>query len=234
MPLPKIDLPIYDFVLPSTGETIKIRPFTVKEEKILLIAKESKELSQIISATKQIINNCLVDKDVDELAVFDLEYLLVMIRSKSINNIVEFKITDDETFEEVELVFDLEKVKLHKEPDHENQIKINDEYTLFMKYPSIDMFMDFFKNKDKKDPLAYYNIMISCLDKLVGEEEVYKIQDFSKAEINEFMESLENKTVTQIQTFFETMPRLRHEIEYKNSAGNKKTFVIEGTESFFM
>ncbi len=234
MQLPKIDLPIYEMILPSTGEKVKFRTFTVKEEKILLIAKESKDSDQNMLAIKQILNNCLIDKNVEDLAIFDIEYLLLMIRGKSVNNTAEFIITDPETFEEVKLKINIDDVKINKDPRHSNKIKLNDEYIMFMKYPNIEMFKAVFESEKTKDPLVYYNVMVSCIDKLVSEETVYKFSDFSNEEIDAFMENLESDIIERIKVFFETMPRLRHEVKYKNKNGNEKIFVLEGTDSFFI
>lgn len=234
MQLPKIDLPIYEMILPSTGEKIKFRSFTVKEEKILLIAKESKDSDQNMLAIKQILNNCLIDKKVEDLSIFDIEYLLLMIRGKSVNNTAEFIIVDPETSEEVKLKMNIDNVTINRDPRHSNKIQLNDEYIMFMKYPNIEMFKAFFDSEKIKDPLVYYDVMVSCIDKIVSEENVYKFSDFSKEEIDNFMENLESDVIERIKVFFETMPKLRHEIKYTNKNGNEKTFVIEGTDSFFI
>lgn len=233
MSLPKIDLPLYELELPSTGERVKYRPFTVKEEKILLTAQESEDSNQILLSIKQIINNCLVGKDVDSLAVFDIEYLLITLRSKSVDNKVEFEITDPDTEEKVKLELDLGMVKVERDENHNNKIKISDEYTLFLKYPTIDNFSTLIL-KEEQTTEDSYDVMLSCIDKLASEEEVYNFKDFSKDEINDFVESLHSDTVKQIKKFFDTLPKVRHEIPYKNSKGNDKTFIIQGTESFFI
>jgi len=234
MQLPKIDLPIYEMILPSTGEKIKFRSFTVKEEKILLIAKETKDSDQNMLAIKQILNNCLIDKKVEDLSIFDIEYLLLMKRGKSVNNTAEFIIVDPETSEEVKLKMNIDNVTINRDPSHSNKIQLNDEYIMFMKYPNIEMFKAFFDSEKIKDPLVYYDVMVSCIDKIVSEENVYKFSDFSKEEIDNFMENLESDVIERIKVFFETMPKLRHEIKYMNKNGNEKTFVIEGTDSFFI
>lgn len=233
MPLPKIDMPIYELKLPSTGEKVNYRPFTVKEEKILLIAQESKESEQIISAIKQIVNNCLIGGSIDDLALVDLEYILIMIRSKSVDNVVKFEIEDPDTKEKVELSLDLTNVKIERPEGHTNEVKVSDEYTLFLKYPSAD---DFFGLLDdtKTESEKNYNIMISCLDKLASIEDVYEFKDFTRKEIDDFIESLHNNVVKKIKTFFETIPKVRHEIGYKNKNGDDKTFIIQGTQTFFM
>lgn len=234
MKLPKIDLPLYELVLPSTGEKVKYRAFTVKEEKIMLIAKESRDSEQIILSIKQIIDNCLIDKKSDDLSIFDVEYVILMIRGKSVNNTIDFSITDPETGEDIKLSVDIEDVKIIRNEEHTNRIKLNDQYTMFMKYPSYDLFAAATKNIKDANSLLFYDVMISCIDKVVSADEVYQFSDFTREDVDKFMEDLESDVIERIQKFFETMPKLRHEIHYVNSVGNKKAFVIEGTESFFM
>lgn len=235
MKLPKIDLPIFEAVLPSTGDKIKYRPFTVKEEKIMLIAKESRDPQQIILSIKQIIGNCLIGVDMDQLSVFDIEYMLLMIRGKSVNNIVDFIVLDPETSEEIKLKLNIEDVKVLRDPEHSNKIKLNDDFVLIMKYPNYDLYLAALKDvQSKSDPLVYYDVIVKCLDQLVSADTVFKFSEFEKPDVDEFMENLSGDVLDKIQHFFETMPKLRHEIIYTNSNGNKKTYVIEGTESFFI
>lgn len=233
MALPKIDLPIYELELPSNNKKIKYRPFTVKEEKILLIAQEGKDLKHMIEAVKQVVNNCLINDDVSTFAMFDLEYILLLLRSKSVNNSVTFSINDPDTKEAIELSLDLLDVKVTTEEEHSNRIKINDAYTMFLRYPTIEEFIDFISG-DKDDALVTYNIMISCLEQVVSEDDVYKFKDFSSEEIDNFMDDLQGDVLSEIKKFFDTMPKLRHEMKYINSNGDEKTFVIEGMQSFFI
>lgn len=233
MSLPKIDLPLYELELPSTEKKVKFRPFTVKEEKILLTAQESKDPDQMVMAIKQIINNCLVDYDINKMSVFDLEYVLISLRSKSVDNMVEFEIDDPETKERVQLELDLTKVKVHKDPKHKRTIKLDDVYTLYMRYPSVDEFIEISK-KENLTAEENFDILVSCMDQLVSEKDVFKFKDFSKKEVDAFIESLSSDVVKEMKVFFDTMPKTRHEIKYKNSKGNEKTFVLEGTQSFFI
>ena len=233
MSLPKIDLPIFELELPSNGEKVKYRPFRVKEEKILLVAQESKDPTQEILATKQVVNNCLIDKDVSELAMIDLEYVQLALRSRSVDNNVSFSITDPDTEEKVQLSVDLDNVKVVRNESHSNKVKVNDEYMLFLKYPTVDEFIKIFE-LSSKDPLANYFIMVSCLDKIASEDEVYDFKDYSEEQVDEFMENLTGDVIAGIQHFFETMPKLRHEMKYTNKNGDEKTFVIEGLRSFFI
>jgi hypothetical protein len=233
MPLPKIELPLYELTLPSNGKKVQYRPFTVKEEKILLTAQQSQDSEQIVMAIKQIVNNCLQEYDIDKLALFDLEYLLINIRSRSVDNNVEFEIEDPDTKEKIKLKLDLQNVKVHKDENHTNQIPVDDTYTLFLKYPTID---DFASILDKKDMSAEksYEILISCIDKLASEDQVYSFKDFTKKQVDEFVESLHSDVTRKIKLFFDTMPKVRHEMPYKNSSGAEKVFTIQGTQSFFM
>jgi hypothetical protein len=233
MALPKIDLPMFELELPSTGEKIKYRPFTVKEEKILLVAQESKDSSQEILAVKQVVNNCLVEKDVSELAMFDLEYVILVLRSRSIDNTIEFTIKDPNTQENVALSIDLENILVTKSENHTNQIKINDEYVLYLKYPTIDEYIKILEI-DQKDPLVNYLLMVSCLEKLASDDEVHHFKNYSMNEIDAFVETFSGDVVKKIQQFFETMPKLRHEMKYTNKEGKEQTFVIEGMKSFFI
>ena len=231
--LPKIDLPLFELELPSSGKKIKYRPFTVKEEKILLVAQESNEPEQTVLSVKQIVNNCLVDIDVEKLAMFDLEYVLLMLRSKSVDNNIKFVIKDPDTEETVELEIDLNEVKVTQDDEHSNRIKINNDYTLFLRYPTIEEFIKI-ASADQNDPLVNYFIMISCLDKIASDEDVYKFEDYTDEEIDDFMENLQGDVLKKIQKFFETMPKLRHEMKYTNKDGKEQTFVIEGMRSFFI
>ena len=233
MSLPKIDLPIFEMTLPSSNEKVKYRPFTVKEEKILLVASESDEASQEILASKQIVNNCLIDKDVGDLAMFDLEYVLLVLRTKSVDNNIKFQIKDPDTEEVVNLEVIIDDTQLTKHEGHTNKIPVNDEYTLFLKYPSINEFITIVE-MDPSDPLVNYFIMVSCLDTLASEDEVHHFKDYTPEETDGFMENLSSAVVRSVQQFFETMPRLRHEMKYTNKEGKDKTFVIEGMRSFFI
>jgi len=232
MTLPKIDLPIYEMELPSTGETVKYRPFTVKEEKILLVAQASKDSTQEMVASKQIVNNCLIDYDVMKLAMFDLELILLTLRSKSVDNLIEMQITDPDTDETVDISIDLMDTEVIKNDKHSNQVKINDDYTLILKYPSIDEYIRI-TEMDEDDPLVSYQIMVSCLDKVASEDEVYEFSKYSQKEIDQFMEDVTTPVVDGIRLFFETMPKIRHTKTYKNKNGDTKNFVIEGMRSFF-
>ena len=233
MGLPKIDLPILELELPSTGETVQYRPFTVKEEKILLVAQESDEPEQELLAIKQVVNNCLIGIEVSELAMFDLEYILLILRSKSVDNVIDFQITDPETDKVVQLTLDIDNVSLTKVDEAKKTVKINDEYTLLLKYPTIDEYAKIL-TMDGKDPLINYVLMVSCLDKIVSEDEVHSFKEYSDEDIYAFVDNLSADVIKGIEAFFDDIPKLRHEMKYVNENGDEKTFVVEGMRSFFI
>lgn len=233
MPLPKIDMPLYDLTIPSNGEKVKYRPFTVKEEKIMLMARESEDPKEIILAIKQIVNNCLVGADINDLALFDLEYIILNIRSRSVDNVIKFEITDPDTEQQVPVELDLKNVEIQRDEEHDNVIKISDNYILYLKYPHIDDFFELMMDENASQE-KQFEVLISCMDKLASDEEVYNFKDFSKQEVDEFVESLNADTLRDMKKFFDTIPTARHEIPYVNSNGDEKTFVIQGTQSFFI
>ena len=232
MALPKIDLPLNTITLPSDESQVLYRPFTVKEEKILLVAAESKDPLVEMVAIKQVVNNCLFDKPIEEISMLDLEYIFLKLRATAVNNTAQFTITDPDTEESIPLDFDLEAMEVLRDPNHSKEIRINDDLVLYLKYPNID---DFTKivGMDPADPLVNYVIMVSCLDKLATEDEVHDFDDYTEEDIAEFMDNLTGDIVKKISNFFETMPKLRQEIKYTNSNDEEKIFVIEGMRSFF-
>lgn len=237
MAIPKINLPLYEAEIPSTGQKIKFRPFTVKEEKILLMAQESKDLEQTILAILQILGNCITDDiDVEKLAVFDIEYLMLMIRAKSVSNEIEFSITDPDTNEEVSLKFNVDVMSVNRNPKHTNKIKISDDTVLTMRYPTFKQLSSLKGLTDTKKE-SYTSVLIKmmmeCIDTLYQGEDRYQFAEFSTKEVEEFFENLPASVVSDMETFFDTMPSLKQEFHYKDSTGKDKTFTVEGTETFF-
>lgn len=223
MSLPKIDLPLFELTVPSSGKKVKYRPYNVREEKILLVAQESDDLEQTVLAVKQIITNCVYDLNVDETPMFDLEYIMLNIRAKSVNNEIEFSIIDNETDETITLNLDINDVKLVQDENHSKKIDLDNGYTLIMRYPTID------KIKNNED------LVISCIDALVSNdgEKIYKLSEYTKEEIETFIEDLNPKVIDSIKMFFKTMPILKAQIPYKDKNGNDKVFVLEGLSNFF-
>ena len=239
MPLPKINTPIYELELPSTGKKIKYRPFLVKEEKILLMALESEDAKQISNGIVQILNDCIITRGVkvQNLATFDIEYLFLNVRSKSVGETVEVNITcpdDNETTVEMEIEIDSIKVKKNK--DHKNIIKLDDTYSMKLKYPSFDQFIDsnFEVSGEISDVNQSLNMITSCIDMVYDKEESWNASDCSKKELTDFVDQLNSKQFKQIESFFVTMPKLSHTISVKNpETGVESEVVLEGLASFF-
>jgi len=233
MALPKIELPLFEAKLFSTGKTVKFRPFTVKEEKILLIAQEANDIDQTILAIRQIITNCVYDIDIETLPMFDMEYLLLQLRAKSINNVITFNITDPETQKPVEIELDIDTIGLTVDANHSKEISVSDDMRLIMRYPRLDE-VALFKNYRGNEVNTLFDIMISCIDCVVDGDSVSRMEDFSKEETKAFIETFPGKVIQDLKTFFETIPVLRYEVKYVNANGNEKKMILEGMETFFI
>jgi len=232
MSLPKIQMPIINITLPSTKEKKRFRPFLVREEKILLLAQEGND-NDLLEAIKQIINNCcLEDIDIDSLASFDLEYIFLKLRSRSVNNMVELKYRDNEDNEVYTFNVDLDTIDVVFDPTHNNKIKINDEYTLLMKYPGVNT-ASIAKQLQSEDDL-FYLMIIQSLDKLYSGDEVYIMSEYTFDEAKQFIDDLPVPVFEKIQEFFQTMPRLYHKLEYVNKNGIQRTIELQGIKDFFM
>ena len=233
MPLPKIDQPLFDMTIPSTGKKIVFRPFLVKEEKILLIAQQSGNDSEIIRAIKQILNNCIQDEiDLDTFAIFDLEYAFLKLRAKSVNNVVKLAYRDTEDDEVYNFELDLDAIEIKMPEKINSKIVITDEVGMTMKYPSASI-TDNMTNFDNEVDLMTFFI-INCIDTIYDEENVYVADDFSDEEISEFLDGLDVKSFEKIREFFESVPRLYHKIEYTNSIGNERSIELTSLKDFFM
>ena len=236
MPLPTIVTPSYELTLPSNGKKIKYRPFLVKEEKILILAIESNSMKDFSRAIKDVLKNCILTKGVkiDELPTFDIEYLFLNIRSRSIGESIDLVITcpdDGETKVNAQIYID--EIGIKKDKDHSPDIKLDDTYTMRLKYPSLDQFIDenfnFDENKDNS-----FDIISSCIDMVFSEEEAWEAKDCTKKELLEFVERLNSIQFKEVEKFFDTMPKLSHEIEVENPNTKVKSKVaLEGLASFF-
>ena len=238
MPLPKIVAPTYELELPSTGQEIKYRPFLVKEEKVLVIALESEDTKQITNAIKSVIKNCILTKGikVETLPTFDIEYLFLNIRGKSVGETVEVNIIcpdDEET--QVPVTIDLDEIKVKKSDDHTNQVQVDDSITMVMKYPSLDQFISNNFDFNEKNQLEQsFDLIASCVDKIYSEEEVWAAADCTKKEIKDFLEQMNSTQFKEIETFFETMPKLTHTVTFVNPKTKEENEVLlEGLASFF-
>jgi len=238
MPLPKIATPTYELELPSTGESIRYRPFLVKEEKVLVIALESEDTKQITTAIKAVLKSCVLTKGikVEKLPTFDIEYLFLNIRGKSVGEELEVNvICPDDGETQVPVTINLDDIQIQKNDDHDNQIKLDDNIMMELKYPSLDQFIKNNFEFDEKNAMQQsFDLIGSCIDKIYTEEEVWATADCTKKEMNEFLESMNSTQFKGIEKFFETMPKLSHTIEVTNPKTKKKNeVVLEGLASFF-
>ena len=238
MPLPKIATPTYELELPSTGESIQFRPFLVKEEKVLVLALESEDTKQITTAIKAVIKSWVHTKGikVKTLPTFDIEFLFLNIRGKSVGEKIELNIIcpDDETTE-VPVSIDLDEIRVQKNDEHTRQIKIDDTLMMEMKYPSLDQFIknNFdFENKNAMD--QSFDLIASCVDKIYSEDDVWAADDCTKKELKDFLEQMNSSQFKSIETFFETMPKLSHKVKVTNpNTKVESEVVLEGLASFF-
>lgn len=233
MSLPKINYPIFEVVIPSSQQKIKMRPFLVKEEKILLTAQTTGNSRDVVLAIKQVVNNCLLDDiDVEKLATFDLEYLFIKLRGRSINNIIDVTYRDPDDEEDYKLQIDLDKVEIVNSPDHNPNIKIGEHMGLVLRYPKTDMLKAVEAATSEVD--LYFEVIKYCIDKVYDENEVYDTKDYTDEELSEFVTTLDVTTFKEIQKFLETMPKLHYETSYTNSAGAVKKVVLQNLNDFFI
>ena len=238
MPLPKIATPTYQMVLPSTKKTINYRPFLVKEEKLLVLALESEDQKQITTAIKSVIKNCISTRGikVESLPTFDIEYLFLNIRGKSVGEEVEVLITapdDGET--QIPVKIALDEIQVIEPENHIKTIQLDDTLRMDMKYPSLEQFIsNNFGIGDDMNLEKSFEVITSCIDKIYNEEEVWDSSDVSKKELMEFLEGMNSSQFKDIEKFFETMPKLSHTLEVTNpKTGEKSDVTLEGLSSFF-
>ena len=240
MPLPKIATPSYELELPSTGKTIQYRPFLVKEEKLLVIALESQDTKQITNAIKAVIRSCVLTKSVkvENLPTFDIEFLFLNIRGKSVGEDIDVKIIcpdDEET--EVTINVNLDDIKVQKSEGHSKQIKLDKDLMMELKYPSLNEFVksNFDPNDTGRSAMDQsFDLISTCIDKIYNEDEVWAASDCTKKEIKDFLESMNSSQFKQIEAFFDTMPKLSHSMKVTNPKTKVESdVVLEGLASFF-
>ena len=240
MPLPKIATPSYELELPSTGKKIQYRPFLVREEKLLVIALESEDTKQITNAIKAVIKSCVLTKGVkvESLPTFDIEFLFLNIRGKSVGEDINLNLVcpDDEKTE-VSVSINLDDIKVQKPEGHSNQIKLDGDLMMELKYPSLNEFIknNFDPNDTSRNPMDQsFDLIGSCIDKIYNEEEVWAADDCSKKEINDFLDSMNSNQFKEVEKFFETMPKLSHTVKvYNPTTKVESDVVLEGLASFF-
>ena len=237
MPLPKIKTPTYELVLPSTGKKIRYRPFLVKEEKILIIALESEDVKQITTAIKDVIGGCILTRGVkvDKLSTFDMEYLFLNIRGKSVGEDVEVLVTcPDDNKTKVSVVIPLDDIEILKDPKHTKDIKLDDDLKMRMKYPSLSQFINSNFNPNDVGLQESFDLITSCIDQVYNEEESWSASDCSKKELTDFIEQLNSQQFKEVENFFDSMPKLSYTVEVLNPKTKvKNEITLEGLSDFF-
>ena len=239
MPLPKINTPTYELVIPSNGKKIRYRPFLVKEEKILIMALESEDIKQITDAIVEILSECILTKGVKvlELATFDIEYIFLNVRAKSVGEMIDVNVTcPDDGKTQVQMEIDIDAIKVQKDKKHSNLVKIDEKLSMKMKYPSIQQFVqNNFDIKDTGPDVDQSLTMITtCIEQIYTEEESWSAADSTNDELKEFVEQMNTKQFKEIEGFFTTMPKLSHTVKVKNPKTKVESeVVLEGLASFF-
>lgn len=237
MPLPTIATPTFELELPSTGKTVEYRPFLVKEEKVLLYALESESTKQITNAVKSVIKNCIKTKGIkiEDLPTFDIEYLFLNIRGKSVGEDIEVNlICPDDGETSVPVTINVEDIQVQKDKNHTTSIKLNDDIMVEMRYPTLNQFIK--ENFDSEDVSAEksFELIASCISQVITEDEVWEAENCTKKEMIDFLEQMNSSQFKEIENFFNTMPKLSHTVKIKNpNTGVESEVVLEGLVSFF-
>lgn len=232
MALPKISYPIFTINIPSLNREVKFRSFLVKDEKVLLVAQNSKDPKDVVLAIKQVINNCVLeDINVDDLATFDLEYIFVKLRAKSVNNIIELKYIDPEDGEKYDINIDIDQIEVINLNKIDKNISITNTLGMTLKYPNADIINEL---KDLNDETEmFFSILKHCVQSVYDKDKIYNAGDFTVQEIEEFISDLDVKTLQKVQQFFESMPRLHYSAPYTTKAGKTKKLELNTLSDFF-
>ena len=238
MPLPKVNTPTYELVLPSTNKKIKYRPFLVREEKILIMALETEDVKQITSSVIEILNACILTRGIkiEKLATFDLEYLFLNVRAKSVGESIDVNVTcPDDNKTTVEVKVDIDSIKIIKNKNHKDTVKLDDTLSLKLNYPSIEQFIENnFESSKGGEVTNTLDMITSCIDMIYSDEESWNASETPKKDLEEFIEQLNTKQFRVIEGFFDTMPKLSHSIKVKNPKTDvESTVVLEGLAAFF-
>jgi hypothetical protein len=241
MPLPKISTPEYSLILPSTGKTIKYRPFLVREEKILILALESQDTKEITNAIKQVLRDCILTKGikVEELPTFDIEYIFLNVRGKSVGESLDIIVTcPDDSETQVPVTIYIDQIQVQRDPEHTTDIHLDAELVLRMKYPSLDQFIktnfDFSAEQSTSNIERSFDIITSCMDVIFNAEESWSTKDCTKKELTDWIETLDSNQFKKVENFFDTMPKLSHTVKVKNpKTGVESDVTLEGLTSFF-
>jgi hypothetical protein len=229
MALPKIKHPTYRITIPSTQKEVNFRPFTVQEEKLLLMAKNSEKTDDIINTVKQVIQNCIIEPvEVEKFAIFDIEYIFIKLRSKSVGEIVDLEYNDPETEENIKFKMNLDDIEVKRNPEHTNKFPLFEKIGVVMRYPTLEEVKTVEENGKEE---AVFTMLVKCIDQIYDEETVYS--DYNEKELNEFINTLPMESMGAIQKFFETMPSVEHTVKLRNKNGETKEVTLKGINSFF-
>jgi hypothetical protein len=234
MSLPKLDKPTFEMTIPSQKKAVRFRPFLVKEEKILLVAQQGETEKDIIYAIKQVLTNCILDTtfNVDKLTTFDLEYMFLKLRSKSVNNIIEVSYRDVEDDKVYDFEIDLDTIEVkYPETEISNKIAVSDTVGIIMKYPSVTILDNIPENATSTDVVDY--LIRSCIESIYDEETVYPVDEQPEEEVTEFLDSIDIESFNKIRNFLDNLPKLYHKLEYTNSLGNERTIELANLRDFF-
>lgn len=232
MALPKVSHPIFSLSIPSTGKEVKFRSFLVKDEKVLLMAQSSRDPKDIILAIKQVINNCAVDEiDIDSFATFDLEYLFIKLRAKSVNNVIELKYTDPEDGEQYDIVVDIDDIDIKGNIDVNKKIEITSSMGMTLKYPSANIVSVVQLDVNETD--LFFSILKHCIDTIYDRDKVYNPGDYTPEEVEDFITNLDVKTLQKVQAFFEGMPKIHYTAKYTTKSGAVKELELNTINDFF-
>lgn len=230
MALPKIKHPTYAITIPSTKQKVNIRPFTVQEEKLLLMAKQSDSTEDTVDTIKQLITNCVIESiDADKLSTFDIEYIFIKLRAKSLGEIVDLEFKDSDTNESIKFRVNLDEIEVKFNPEHKNKFTIQGDVGIVMRYPTLnEIKLIESKNNEEK---AILDILFKCIDKIYDNDNVYT--DFTEDELYDFINNLPLDSINKIKDFFDTMPSVEHTVKLKNKEGTTRDIVLKGLNSFF-
>jgi hypothetical protein len=244
MALPKLDVPTYEINLISTGKTIRFRPFLVKEQKLFLMASESEDPKEVINVIRQVLKNCILDElDVDSLPTFDLEYLFMNLRARSVEEVVDLKykcnnkVKDDKGEEKtcgglVNFKLNILEIQPTKNPNHKNKIQITENLGICLKYPTFEMIQKY-ENMDENQVMS--NVLVDCIDFIYDKENIYYSKDSTRQELEDFVDSMQQKDLEKFKDFFDTMPEIKKDVHFKCSKCNhEEDITIKGMQNFFV
>ena len=243
MALPKIDVPIYEATLPSNNQVVKFRPFLVKEQKLLLMSAQSTDTKEVIDSIKNILKNCIITElDIDILPVFDLEFLFLNLRARSVNEVVDIKYKCNNQLPDgegelktcngsVEYKIDVLEIKPEFGENHSNKVEITENLGMVLRYPTFEMMK---RIENKKEDEAVFELLMECIEYIYDKENIYYTKDTERDDLVEFIDNLQQKHLESIKVFFDSMPKIKKELDFIcPKCGLEDKIVLEGVQSFF-